>query len=147
VGEAYWPHYFNQVRNLLPPDGRAGFQIITIDEKRFDRYRRRADYIQKYIFPGGMLPSLTALYDQINRAGMVVQQRDHFGPCYARTLAAWNQTFQQKWPVIRTTGFDERFKRLWEQYLAYCQAGFAVGTIDVLQLTILPVAPSKNMLD
>lgn len=136
VGEAYWPHYFNQVQSLLKPEGRAAFQIITIDAHRFVRYRRRADYIQKYIFPGGMLPSPEALTEQIHQIGMIITEQQRFGPCYARTLAMWNQRFQEKWPSIRMLGFDDRFKRLWEQYLAYCQAGFAVGTIDVTQLVI-----------
>ena len=138
VGEAYWPHYFNQVQSLLTPDGKAALQIITIAERRFDNYRRRADYIQKYIFPGGMLPSPKALAGQIKDAGLSVIGQESFGACYANTLARWNQRFQEKWPSIRLLGFDGRFKRMWEQYLAYCQAGFAIGTIDVIQIAIAP---------
>ena len=142
VGEAYWPNYFQQVKALLSPVGKAALQIITIDERRFDRYRSRADYIQKYIFPGGMLPSANALLQAMTNAGMSVIGQENFGRCYADTLQRWNQRFQDKWLRIRALGFDDRFKRMWEQYLAYCQAGFAVGTIDVIQIAITPNAAS-----
>ncbi len=135
VGEAYWPAFFGKVKEVLKPSGRAVLQIITIRDSSFEAYRRSADYIQRYIFPGGMLPSMTVLGDQIRSAGL--KQGDHlsFGPDYARTLDLWNKAFQEKWATLAPR-FDTRFKRMWEQYLCYCQAGFATGTIDVVQLAI-----------
>lgn len=137
VGEAYWPTFFNTVKSRLKPGGHAVLQIITIDEDAFDVYRRGADYIQLYIFPGGMLPSPSALNKQVEKSGLRVGDILSFGPDYAKTLAEWNQTFQEEWSnLTKAHGFDERFKRLWEQYLCYCQAGFAAGTIDVVQISI-----------
>lgn len=134
VGEKYWPTYFQTVRDRLKPGGHAGLQIITIADRFFDSYRRKADYIQRYIFPGGMLPSPQALRDQMGRVGLTVSETVGFGRDYAKTLRGWNERFQDAWPTIRPLGFDTRFKRLWEQYLHYCAAGFEVGTIDVVQV-------------
>jgi len=136
VGEKYWPQYFNVLRDRLKPGGRAGLQIITIADQHFDRYRRSADYIQRYIFPGGMLPSVTALRDQVGRAGLSWVGMEAFGRHYARTLADWNRSFQAAWPHLMPMGFDTRFKRMWEQYLWYCEAGFDTGSIDVVHLTV-----------
>ena len=135
VGEKYWPTYFQTVRDRLRPGGMAGLQIITIADRLFDSYRRKADYIQRYIFPGGMLPSPAALREQMSRVGLTIGETIGFGPDYARTLRGWNERFQDAWPRIRPLGFDARFKRLWEQYLHYCAAGFEVGTIDVVQVS------------
>lgn len=134
VGEAYWPVYFSKVKALLKENAEAVLQIITIDENDFDTYRRSADYIQRYIFPGGMLPSLPALTSQTSQAGLSEIQSFSFGPDYGRTLKIWNDRFQSVWPSLRMQQgkFDDRFKRLWEQYLCYCEAGFNVGTIDVI---------------
>lgn len=134
VGEKYWPTYFNVVRERLVPEGRAVLQIITIEEESFDDYRRTADYIQRYIFPGGMLPSRTALSAQISNAGLTEGDVLCFGRDYAKTLEMWNTKFQAAWPELRSHHRDTHFKRLWEQYLAYCQAGFNAGTIDVIQI-------------
>lgn len=134
VGERYWPTFFGSVRDRLAPGGRGCLQIITIDEAHFDSYRRAADYIQRYIFPGGMLPSPTRLRQEVERAGLRWTGSQGYGLHYARTLDAWQERFQAAWPDLAGMGFDGRFKRLWEQYLWYCAAGFRNGTIDVLHL-------------
>lgn len=136
VGERYWPAFFNNLRERLTPEGRAALQIITIEEERFEDYKRSADYIQRYIFPGGMLPSIARLRDQVNQAALRWEGLNAFGRSYAATLRRWNEQFQRAWPQLAAMGFDERFKRLWEQYLHYCAAGFSVGTIDVVHLTL-----------
>ena len=135
VGEAYWPQFFATVHDRLD-GGIAALQIITIADRYFDEYRRKADYIQKYIFPGGMLPSETALARQVRGGGLKLGEITRFGEDYARTLRLWNRRFQAAWPDIEALGFDGRFKRMWEQYLLYCAAGFTVGTIDVVQLAM-----------
>jgi cyclopropane-fatty-acyl-phospholipid synthase len=139
VGEDYWPTYFQQVRNVLKPGGKAGLQIITIADEAYDDYRNTADFIQRYIFPGGMLPSPTALRDQISKAGLVLTGNREFGRDYARTLRMWQESFAEAWPKIEPLGFDERFKRLWHFYLAYCEAGFSSANTDVTQVTLARV--------
>jgi cyclopropane-fatty-acyl-phospholipid synthase len=136
VGERYWPLFFEKLGERLAPGGRAGLQVITIADRHFEDYRRRADFIQRHVFPGGMLPSPTALHRQIERTGLQVHHELRFGLDYARTLAAWNQRFQRAWPKISKQGFDGRFKRLWDYYLAYCEAGFRAGSTDVCQVTV-----------
>ena len=136
VGERWWPAFFDGVRRNLKPGGRAGLQIITINNSDFQRYRRGTDYIQKYIFPGGMLPSPQVLKRSLENAGLSLRDWASFGPDYARTLRVWNDRFQAAWPRIEAMGFDRRFKRLWEQYFHYCAAGFAIGTIDVAQVAV-----------
>jgi cyclopropane-fatty-acyl-phospholipid synthase len=134
VGEEYWPVYFGKLAESLAPGGRAALQAITIDERLFPRYRRGADFIQKYVFPGGMLPSASALQQEGARAGLALLGSDGFGLHYAETLAAWRRRFLTAWDRIAALGFDERFKRLWTYYLAYCEGGFRAGNIDVRQL-------------
>jgi len=134
VGEAYWPVYFKKLRDVLAPGGALGLQVITIAERHFEEYRRSVDFIQRYVFPGGMLPSPSALTGAAQRAGLEPRERVTFGPDYARTLRRWAERFAQAWPEIRSLGFDERFRRLWSYYLAYCEAGFSAGTIDVEQI-------------
>jgi cyclopropane-fatty-acyl-phospholipid synthase len=136
VGEKYWPTYFSVLQEKLKSQGKAVLQIITINEKDFPAYRRTADYIQKYIFPGGMLPTLPILKDIAIQHGLKTQDMFHFGSDYARTLEMWNKKFQSAWPDIEGTRLDQRFKRLWEQYFAYCQAGFSTQTIDVIHHTV-----------
>lgn len=136
VGEAYWPAYFKQVHDVLRPGGKAGLQIITIADEAFEDYRSTADFIQRYIFPGGMLPSPTILREQISRAGLTLTGNREFGPDYARTLRLWQQRFAEAWPKIEPLGFDERFRRLWHFYLAYCEAGFCSANTDVTQVTL-----------
>jgi cyclopropane-fatty-acyl-phospholipid synthase len=134
VGQEYWPTYFAKVRDLLAAGGRAGLQIITIQDGLFDDYARATDFIQKYIFPGGMLPSELRLRQEIARAGLAWQSVSRFGQDYARTLGQWAHAFQDAWSAIEPLGFDERFRRLWLFYLGYCEAGFRTGRTDVIQL-------------
>ena len=134
VGEKYWPTYFKQLARCLKPGGKAGLQIITIQDRMFEDYRRGTDFIQRYIFPGGMLPPpgrLTAIGKSLD---LDLTDQKIFGQDYARTLAEWRERFVVAWPRIRPLGFDERFKRLWEFYMHYCEAGFRAGNIDVRQM-------------
>jgi cyclopropane-fatty-acyl-phospholipid synthase len=136
VGERYWPTYFNKIRDSLTPGGRAGLQIITIRDELFDHYRRRADFIQKYIFPGGMLPSEERLKAVTDSAGLTWAGISRFGHNYADTLAEWARRFEAGWDDIRGLGFDERFRKLWRFYLSYCEAGFRTARTDVVQLSL-----------
>jgi cyclopropane-fatty-acyl-phospholipid synthase len=136
VGENNWPRFFAKVRERLADHGRAALQVITIDEKRFDNYRRKTDFIQRYVFPGGMLPSVSVFRDQAAGAGLDLKDAFFFGQSYAKTLAEWQDRFIDAWPQISAIGFDERFRRLWEYYLAYCRAGFRTGAIDVGQFVL-----------
>ncbi len=134
VGERYWPTYFGQLSNCLKPGGRAGLQIITIQDRMFEDYRNSTDFIQRHIFPGGMLPPPGKLVDIGKKLGLDLAEQKIFGQDYARTLAEWRERFREAWPRISPLGFDERFKRLWEFYLHYCEAGFRSGNIDVRQM-------------
>ncbi|TZG34725.1 cyclopropane-fatty-acyl-phospholipid synthase family protein [Agrobacterium sp. B1(2019)] len=136
VGEAYWPSYFETLKRCLKPGGRAVLQIISIEESRFDTYRRKADFIQKYIFPGGFLPSNEALEKAVGKTGLKLTDKELFGQSYALTLAEWRRRFHARWQTISLLGFDDRFRRLWDYYLCYCEAGFAEGTINVGFYTI-----------
>lgn len=136
VGERYWPAYFAKIRDVLSPGGRAGLQIITIRDELFDDYRHRADFIQKYVFPGGMLGSERRLRQEIARVGLEWREISRFGQHYAQTLAEWASRFQAAWDDIRDMGFDERFRRLWRFYLSYCEAGFRTGRTNVIQLSL-----------
>jgi cyclopropane-fatty-acyl-phospholipid synthase len=138
VGEEYWPIYFQTVRDRLAPGGRAGLQVITIADRFFADYRKTADFIQRYIFPGGMLPSPTRLREEISAAGLSLTEQNWFGRDYAETLNRWNVVFQQKWQKISglSAQYDERFKRLWEFYLGYCEVGFNAGWTDVGQIVL-----------
>jgi cyclopropane-fatty-acyl-phospholipid synthase len=136
VGEAYWPSYFASLKRCLKPGGRVLLQVISIEENRFDSYRCGSDFIQKYIFPGGFLPSDSALEAAVSKAGFVLTEKEHFGKSYARTLAEWRARFHAHWPAIAALGFDDRFRRLWHYYLCYCEAGFEEGSIDVGFYTI-----------
>lgn len=136
VGLEYWPGYFAKIAEVLKPGGRAALQIITIDDKYFEGYRRRADFIQTYIFPGGMLPSPQKLKEQTERAGMSFAIDQMFGKSYARTVDEWAKRFDGAWDHIKGGKFDEQFRRLWLYYLAYCSAGFRTGRIDVGQFVL-----------
>ncbi len=136
VGENYWPTYFNTVRERLKPGAKATLQIITIAEKRFAAYRKGVDFIQKHIFPGGMLPSVEALTDQITRAGLLRLNSIEFGDSYSLTLRRWHEIFNDKWEEVRELGFDDRFKRMWNYYLTSCAAAFQSGNCDVTQVTL-----------
>jgi cyclopropane-fatty-acyl-phospholipid synthase len=134
VGEKNWPAYFSKIAEVLKPGGRAAVQVITMRDDLFDAYRHRADFIQRYIFPGGMLPSIERLREEAAKAGLEWRGLEAFGKSYADTLAEWAQRFRAKWDEISGLGFDERFKRLWLFYLGYCEAGFRSGRTDVIQL-------------
>jgi len=136
VGERYWPAYFGKIHQVLAQGGRAGLQIITIKDELFASYRRRADFIQKYVFPGGMLPSEKALKAETDRADLAWTGVERFGQHYADTLAEWGQRFEGAWDDIRALGFDERFRRLWRFYLSYCEAGFRTERTNVVQLSL-----------
>ena len=131
VGERYWPTYFDTLRRALVPGGTVVLQIITIHEDRFEEYRSSADFIQTFVFPGGMLPTKAIIFDQARRAGLEPVASEYFGQSYALTLAEWRRRFQLAWPKIEALGFSQRFSRMWEYYLSYCEAGFRAGTIDV----------------
>lgn len=137
VGEKYWPAYFGKIADVLKPGGRAALQIITIRDELFEDYRANTDFIQKHVFPGGMLPGMTQLRAQTKRAGLDEASLERFGLDYARTLSIWRKTFLAQWDSIEPLGFDERFKRLWNYYLAYCEAGFATERTDVVQLGLI----------
>ena len=135
VGREYWPAYFSKVRDVLEPGGVAGFQIITIADRLFEHYASGADFIQRYIFPGGMLPSRAILAREIAGGGLALRRTEAFGPDYARTLAEWRRRFLAAWNDIRPLGFDGRFRKLWNFYLSYCEAGFRAATTDVVHVT------------
>lgn len=137
VGEAYWPRYFDMIRTRLRPGGRALIQTITIDDSRFEQYRRNSDFIQQYIFPGGMLPSPGRLEQLTSEHGLHITNRHGFGSDYARTLQCWRRRFEAVLDEVRALGYDEAFIRTWRFYLAYCEAGFRTGRTDVLQLEIV----------
>jgi len=138
VGEQYWPDYFRTIRDRLAADGKAALQIITIDDRYFERYRKRVDFIQQMIFPGGMLISEPRLATEMEKAGLRITGTRRFGQDYARTLAEWARTFDANWDALRRLGFDEPFRRLWIFYLAYCEAGFRTGRTNVIQVALEP---------
>jgi len=134
VGERYWPVYFRSLVERLKPGGAAGLQTIVIRDDLFDSYRRTPDFIQRHVFPGGMLPSPARLAALGRSVGLDLVAERAFGADYARTLAEWRARFRRAWPEIVPLGFDERFRRLWEFYLSYCEAGFRSGNVDVRQV-------------
>jgi cyclopropane-fatty-acyl-phospholipid synthase len=136
VGRAYWPTYFQSVQRLLKPGGRACVQSIVIDDVHFDRYIKGTDFIQQYIFPGGCLPCPREFRAQAALAGLEVVDEFAFGRDYARTLAIWRESFLHEKDRVLQLGFDQRFLRIWEFYLAYCEAAFEQGSIDVVQYTL-----------
>ncbi|SHE64222.1 cyclopropane-fatty-acyl-phospholipid synthase [Pseudosulfitobacter pseudonitzschiae] len=136
VGEQYWPAYFNTVRERLKPGKNATLQIITVQDRRWEVYKRGVDFIQKYIFPGGMLPSPKALRDQVVKAGLSIERSIEFGPSYSISLRRWHETFNERWDQIAAMGFDDRFRRMWNFYLTSCAATFESANCDVTQITI-----------
>ncbi|MCR9112156.1 MAG: cyclopropane-fatty-acyl-phospholipid synthase family protein [Rhodobacteraceae bacterium] len=136
VGEKYWPVYFETVRERLKPGGQATLQIITVEDSRYEAYRNDVDFIQKYIFPGGMLPSPSVLRDEIRRAGLKVRGSIEFGQSYSLTLRRWFETFNARWDEVARLGFDNRFRRMWNFYLTSCAGAFQGGNCDVTQITI-----------
>ena len=136
VGEKHWPEYFEKIAHCLKAGGKACIQTIVIAEDLFDRYRRNTDFIQQYVFPGGMLPSRASFKASAAKAGLQVDDEFAFGADYARTLCLWRDSFNQKLQAVRQLGFDEAFIRLWNFYLMYCAAGFTERNIDVVQFTL-----------
>ncbi len=134
VGEQYWPVYFDQLSRRLCDGGVAGLQVITIQDSMFEAYKREVDFIRRYIFPGGMLPSPGIMRRLGEAAGLSLRDEREFGLDYAATLVVWRERFRAAWPNLVPMGFDERFRRTWEYYLSYCEAGFRSGNIDVRQL-------------
>jgi len=139
VGERYWPHYFETLRKNLNHGGKAILQAIVIADDFYERYRRSADFIQTYIFPGGMLPTMKVMVEQARRAGLDLAGLHEFGRDYMHTLQDWLRRFDTAMPAVRAMGFDERFCRMWRYYLAYCAAGFATGRTSVLQAEFQPI--------
>ncbi|WP_392337608.1 class I SAM-dependent methyltransferase [Loktanella salsilacus] len=136
VGEQYWPAYFKTVRARLKPGRKATLQIITVADRRWEVYKRGPDFIQKYIFPGGMLPSPSKLREVIAKHGLLVETSIEFGHSYDQTLRRWHDTFNAKWDKVAALGFDDRFRRMWNFYLTSCAATFASENCDVTQITI-----------
>ena len=136
VGEAHWPAFFATLRDRLATGGRAGLQVITVRDDLFPAYRKEHGFIRQTIFPGGMLPSPAVLRALEAGAGLTRRSERAFGPDYARTIVAWRERFLDAWPEVAGGRFDERFRRMWEYYLAYCEAGFRTGTIDVRQIVL-----------
>ncbi len=135
VGQKYWPTYFQTVHDRLKPGKAAVLQVITIAEQRWDHYTKNVDFIQKFIFPGGMLPTPRHLRDEGTRAGLTYADAITFGESYSLTLRRWAESFADRWEEIRGFGFDERFRRMWELYLTTCAGAFLGGNCDVTQVT------------
>jgi len=136
VGQNYLESYFKTIKNNLSSNGRAAIQAITIDDSLFDRYRTKKDFIQKYIFPGGFLPSKNCLNKYVSYNGLTIKSYDSYADHYANTLAIWRNEFNRKWDLIKKQGFDLTFRRMWEFYLSYCEAGFKSKNIDLIQFSI-----------
>ena len=136
VGKNYLKNYFKSIKENLQINGTAAIQAITIDDKLFDRYKTKEDFIQKYIFPGGFLPSKKSLYKYANDTGLEVDQYNSYGQHYSNTLNIWKNEFTKKWEEISKQGFDLTFKRMWNFYLSYCEAGFKSKNIDLIQFSM-----------
>ncbi len=136
VGEKYWPVYFETLRERLKPGRHATLQIITVQDRRWEVYKRGVDFIQKYIFPGGMLPSPSILRAEVERAGLRIKGSIEFGQSYSDTLRRWHETFNARWDEVARLGFDDRFRRMWNFYLTSCAAAFKGGNCDVTQITV-----------
>jgi len=137
VGEHYWQNFFETVRDCLQPGGRAAIQVITINDAAFAKYRKTADFIQRYIFPGGILPCPSRWEQCLQYVGLRTESRSFYGSHYAKTLKCWYERVRKQHHAILGQGFDERFVRMWYYYLAYCHAGFITGHVDVMQTAIV----------
>ncbi|MCV6548285.1 MAG: cyclopropane-fatty-acyl-phospholipid synthase family protein [Cohaesibacter sp.] len=131
VGEENWPTYFAKIRDCLKPGGRAVVQVIVIADEHYEHYKKNVDFIQRYIFPGGFLPCPNSMKEQITAQGLKLEVEEYFASDYQATLHHWRKAFLKNWTAIKPLGFDERFKRVWNYYLCYCEAGFAEKSIDV----------------
>ena len=136
VGQNYLESYFKTIKDNLSDDGRAAIQAITIDDNMFDRYKNKTDFIQKYIFPGGFLPSKNIINKYVSENGLAIKSYDSYADHYSDTLAIWRNEFNKKWDLIKNQGFDLTFKRMWEFYLSYCEAGFKSKNIDLIQFSM-----------
>ena len=136
VGQNYLESYFKTIKNNLSYNGRAAIQAITIDDNIFDRYKNKTDFIQKYIFPGGFLPSKSIINKYVSENGLTIKSYDSYADHYSNTLAIWRNEFNKKWDLIKKQGFDSTFKRMWEFYLSYCEAGFKSKNIDLIQFSL-----------
>ena len=136
VGQNYLESYFKTIKNNLSDNGRAAIQAITIDDNIFDRYKNKTDFIQKYIFPGGFLPSKSIINKYVSENGLTIKSYDSYADHYSNTLAIWRNEFSKKWDLIKKQGFDSTFKRMWEFYLSYCEAGFKSKNIDLIQFSL-----------
>jgi len=136
VGQNYLDSYFNTIKNNLTSSGRVGIQAITIDDSLFDRYKNKQDFIQKYIFPGGFLPSRNELQNYVDTNGLKFDEYNSYANHYSDTLIVWREIFNKKWDLIKEQGFDLTFKRMWEFYLSYCEAGFKSKNIDLIQFSL-----------
>ena len=131
VGEAFWPNYFQALHDRLRPGGAVVLQAITIDESRFESYRQSPDFIQRHVFPGGMLPTREAIVREAEKVGLVFSFSERFGESYARTLSEWRRRFLASRKQIEAMGFSEGFQRMWDYYLSYSEGGFQAGVVDV----------------
>ena len=136
VGQNYLDSYFNTIKNNLTSSGTVGIQAITIDDSLFDRYKNKQDFIQKYIFPGGFLPSRNELQNYVDTNGLKFDEYNSYANHYSDTLIVWREIFNKKWDLIKEQGFDLTFKRMWEFYLSYCEAGFKSKNIDLIQFSL-----------
>jgi len=137
VGQDYLKNYFQSIKKYLKDDGKAAIQAITIDDKLFNRYKKKEDFIQKYIFPGGFLPSKNSLVEHAKKTGLEFTQCNSYGVHYSNTLKIWREKFFKSWEHISKQGFDNTFKRMWNFYLSYCEAGFRSKNIDLIQFSLL----------
>ncbi len=131
VGEAFWPDYFQALHDRLRPGGTVLLQAITIEESRFEAYRQSPDFIQRHVFPGGMLPTKSALLREAKKVGLSFSFSERFGESYARTLSAWRRRFLASRIAVEAMGFSDEFQRMWDYYLSYSEGGFRAGVIDV----------------
>ena len=139
VGHEYWNTYFKKIRSLIKENGIVLLQVITIKDEKFEEYKNNPDFVQKYIFPGGMLPSTQILKKIINKNSLCIKSIDSYPLDYAKTLNIWRKNFNAEFYNIKKLGFDEKFSKLWNLYLAYCEAGFRSNHIDLKQIKILPI--------
>ena len=136
VGQNYLESYFKTIKTNLSNNGSAAIQAITIDDDLFDRYKNKEDFIQKYIFPGGFLPNKGSINKHVSHNGLTIKSYESYADHYSNTLAIWRNEFNKKWELIKEQGFDSTFKRMWEFYLSYCEAGFKSKNIDLIQFSI-----------
>ena len=136
VGEKYWLDYFKKIKQVLTKDGMAGLQVILINDKSYERYSNSVDFIQRYVFPGGMLPSQQKLDENYIKTGLIEIESNSFGKSYAKTLGIWHKDFVNSISLIRNLGFDSKLERIFKYYFSYCKAGFSSKKIDVVQKII-----------